>query len=127
MSANGLGTNENATLPQRQQQTTARALELNLMEAITALLCWCERVEAHREYPALAQSTPALAPNVSGAARFALRRRAELMTSRSPVGRMEVEVKRLGEMVKYLKNDLWQHLEYPPSSDIKDVSDLRLN
>lgn len=49
------------------------------------------------------------------------------MTSRSPVWRMEEEVKRLKEMLRFLKNDLWQHLEHPPSSDIQGLSALRLN
>ena len=127
MSTNGLGTNKNPSLPQCQHEATARALELNLMEFITALLCWCERVEAHPNYPALGESKPALAPNISGAVHFARRRRAELMISRSPVGRMEEEVKRLKEMLRFLKNDLWQHLELSPSSDIQNLSSLRLN
>ncbi len=94
---------------------TARALELNLMEYITALLCWCERVEAHPGYSALARCKPALAPNVSGAADLALRRRAELMIrSRTSGEELEEEVKRLKEMMVFLKG-LWQALEHPPS------------
>ncbi len=58
MPANGLSTNKDPSLLQRQQQATARALELNLMEFITALLCWCERVEAHPDYPGSEQARP---------------------------------------------------------------------
>ncbi len=127
MPANGPNTNQEATLLQPQQQATARSLELNLMEFITALLCWSERVEAHPCYAAQARRKPGLAQSVEGAVNFALRRRVELMTSQSPVGRMEGEVKRLKEMVRFLKNDLWLTLEHSPNGDVRDLSDSRLN
>jgi hypothetical protein len=107
---------------------TARALELNLMEYLTALLCWCERVEAHPHYPGFARAKPLLAPKLSGTVDFALRRRAELMTrNRTSTEALKEEVRRLKEMLGFLQA-LWQTLEQKHSVSQAQTSPcLQLN
>ena len=118
---------EKANTLREQECAVERTLELSLIEAATALLCWCERVEEHPDYAASVRVKPTLVATVRQATSFALHRRAELMTHRSSAARMKEELKRLKSMVGFLKHELWPTLEQPPSENPQGPPTLRLN
>ncbi len=80
-----------------------RATELRLLEHLTALLLWCDRLESHPGYRELSRRHTGLVGYLKRSTTFALARRAALFSNSLAEHNLEADISRLQTILGSLK------------------------